>query len=137
MTVTPKQIAQHFLKRAERREQFENQLLRRAHGDLSKLVDLLAKHYDIRRIVLFGSMISGRLHSRSDIDLAVEGLSASKFFKAVGDCLSVSELPVGLVRLEDAPASLKKRIEEEGKVLYDRQGKIQQRPPTSLLRARR
>ncbi len=123
MTVSTNQIAKHFLKRTERLELMEKRLRKSAMEDLPKLVEILTRNYQVCKVILFGSLTAEKFHSRSDIDLAVEGLESRKFFKAVGDCLSISHVPVDLVRIEDASSILKKRIEEEGRILYDRKGK--------------
>ena len=83
----------------------------------------LAHSYDVSRLILFGSRARGDNHLRSDIDLAVYGLTASE----VG-CfrLDLEELPtllqfdvVGID--EDTSPALLKEIQQDGVVLYDDQ----------------
>ena len=69
------------------------------------------------RVVLFGSLASGRAGAASDIDLAVEGLPSSAYLDALGALESVLPTPVDLVRLEDASTALAARIARDGVVL--------------------
>lgn len=70
-----------------------------------------------RRIVLFGSIAQGNARAGSDVDLAVEGLSRERLFEMQADLMALFRVPVDLVRLEDAPPSLRSRIEAEGEQL--------------------
>jgi len=85
--------------------------------------DHLAKHFDVKRVYLFGSLVREIfIHSRSDIDLAVEGLASHLYFKALSALWD--KLPPGveldLVPFEDAFDSLKEKIKTQGKLLYER-----------------
>ena len=74
----------------------------------------------IRRIVLFGSVAKGQPFTElSDIDLAVETDSPAAFFKAVATALR-SDFEVDVVDPADARPVLRKAIERDGVVLYER-----------------
>jgi predicted nucleotidyltransferase len=80
----------------------------------------LMRDYDAERVYLFGSLLSDdRVHDRSDIDLAVEGLDGSLYFRALADLWKL--LPEGaeldLVPLEQAWPSMLERVKSEGIVL--------------------
>lgn len=85
--------------------------------------DHLARHFDIKRIYLFGSLAKDTfIHSRSDIDLAVEGLASHLYFKALSalwDGLP-SGVELDLVPIEDAHDTLKRQIQTQGILLYER-----------------
>jgi uncharacterized protein len=66
------------------------------------------------RVVLFGSLAAGEPGPTSDVDLAVEGLPGIEYFPALADLMGLFVAPVDLVRLEQAPPSLRERIEAEG-----------------------
>jgi len=76
----------------------------------------LKSRFGARRVVLFGSLASVEwFSSDSDVDLAVEGLEASDYWKAwrltediIGDRL------VDLIELETAGDSLKKTVQRSG-----------------------
>jgi predicted nucleotidyltransferase len=48
--------------------------------DIEKAINLL-KNEGCKNIYLFGSMVTGKIHQNSDIDIGVKGLQAEKFFK--------------------------------------------------------
>lgn len=93
------------------------------HRIAALCADHLARHFDVKRVYLFGSLVRETfIHARSDIDLAVEGLASHLYFKAISALWD--ELPPGveldLVPLEDAYDSLKEKIKTQGKLLYER-----------------
>jgi predicted nucleotidyltransferase len=49
-------------------------------NDIEKATNLL-KNEGCKTIYLFGSMVTGKIHQNSDIDIGVKGLPAEKFFK--------------------------------------------------------
>lgn len=69
------------------------------------------------RVVLFGSLAAGVPTSESDVDLAVAGLPAATYFDTLAELESLFGAPVDLVRVEEAPESLRQRIAEEGREL--------------------
>jgi predicted nucleotidyltransferase len=80
----------------------------------------LVQDYDAERVYLFGSLLSDdRVHDRSDIDLAVEGLDGDLYFRALADLWKL--LPEGaeldLVPLEQAWPTMLERVKSEGMVL--------------------
>ena len=81
---------------------------------------LLVQNYAAQRVYLFGSLLhDDRVHDRSDIDLAVEGLEGDLYFRALADLWEL--LPEGaaldLVPLEQAWPSMSERVKSEGVVL--------------------
>lgn len=81
---------------------------------------LLAEEFGVRCVYLFGSAAAGRLHARSDIDLAVVGLPPGQYFRALSRLWGL--LPAGmsldLVPWEDAQPTLRQRVLKEGILLY-------------------
>lgn len=105
-----------------RRVQADREAGDRRRGDeararLPELVRLLAERFGVHRVVLFGSLLRGRLHERSDVDLAVAGLAPERYWEALWRCEDVAGRHVDLVPLEDASGSLLERIESEGETL--------------------
>ncbi len=84
-----------------------------------RLAEILKTKFGATRVVLFGSMLSASdIHMSSDIDLAVWGLPVEKYLSALGHLLmSAKEFSVDLVRIEEAPSSLKAYILREGLTL--------------------
>jgi uncharacterized protein len=63
-----------------------------------KLIEQLAKKYQAKRVVLFGSSISSSREHR-DIDIGVEGIREKEFYVFYGDLLFALSKPVDLVDL--------------------------------------
>ena len=75
----------------------------------------LMRHYEAKKILLFGSLARGDLHIRSDIDLAVWGIPAAKFYRAVAFATGFSKTwKVDLVDGEDCSAAFSEIIQQEG-----------------------
>jgi len=47
--------------------------------DIRKALDLL-KYEGCKTVYLFGSMVTGKIHNDSDIDIGIRGLPSDKFF---------------------------------------------------------
>jgi predicted nucleotidyltransferase len=80
----------------------------------------LIQDFGASKVYLFGSLLKDdRVHDRSDIDLAVEGLEGSLYFKALRDVWKL--LPVGveldLVLLESSWPGLADWVKTEGVLL--------------------
>ena len=77
---------------------------------------LLKEDYGVNRIVLIGSLASGKgFHQRSDIDLVVWGLDEKKYYQAVGRLLGLDpEFEVDLIEAEYASPNLSRVIEQDG-----------------------
>lgn len=81
-----------------------------------KAASLLHKEFDAKKVVLFGSLaISENFTLWSDIDLAVFGVSADRFYAAVASITGLSaEFKVDLVDVETCKASLRDAIDRDG-----------------------
>lgn len=77
---------------------------------------VLRASFGARRVVLFGSIArGGNVSWRSDVDLAVWGVPADRYFVAVGRLQAIDPaVEVDVVRVEDAPPALRSVIEAEG-----------------------
>jgi predicted nucleotidyltransferase len=80
----------------------------------------LERKYNVKRVYVIGSLVKGKFHDRSDIDLVVEGLSPRLYIDALTDLydLLLPGMELNLIPFEDAFDSLKRRTVREGKVLY-------------------
>lgn len=79
----------------------------------------LRSQYRVEAVVLFGSLLQRELfHKYSDIDLAVKGLPARDYYRAVASLLTLSDaIAIDLVFFEEAPHSLQMCIDQEGIIL--------------------
>lgn len=91
-----------------------------ARARLAGVVSLLAERFGARRIILFGSLADGTFTERSDVDLAVGGLSGDWF-----EAWDAAEQALGpgfrldLVPIERARPAIRYAI-ERGEVLFGR-----------------
>ncbi|MBE3584343.1 MAG: AbrB/MazE/SpoVT family DNA-binding domain-containing protein [Limnochordaceae bacterium] len=85
------------------------------------LADVLGREFGVTKVYLFGSLVSGKVHSRSDIDLAVEGLPPALYYRACARLDHETDIPIDLVDLTRAAPTLVQRVTREGVVLYERQ----------------
>jgi len=80
---------------------------------------MLKEQFSVREVYLFGSVTGeSPWHDRSDIDIAVEGLSPQDYFRALIalDDVLPSSLGVDLITLEDALPEMAARIRGERKM---------------------
>lgn len=83
-------------------------------NDKKMIIDL-AKKYDVRAVILFGSSLEDGFSE--DIDLAVKGLDSSKFFKLYGELLKYLSKPVDLVDIS-SKSRFNDLVEKTGMVIY-------------------
>jgi len=90
---------------------------RRAKG-LRALIPEAARmvrdRFGAKRVWVFGSLATGEVHEASDVDLAVERMVAAVYFEALSSLMQHFPCDVDLVRLEEAPDSLRDRVREQG-----------------------
>jgi predicted nucleotidyltransferase len=81
-----------------------------------RAAEALKARFNVRRVLLFGSLAHEAWYaSDSDVDLAVQGLSAHDYWRAWGVIEDIiTERSVDLVDLDAAPASLRRSIERDG-----------------------
>jgi len=77
---------------------------------------LLRDQFGAERAILFGSLARrDSFHRRSDIDLAVEGISSRDFWRAWSALEALgNEIEINLVDVKDASPALRLEIEREG-----------------------
>ena len=117
MAITAADAARHLRNKAAERMRAAEQRATRLAGLAPAAAELLRSRYGARDVMLFGSLATGTFTERSDVDLAVSGVTAADYFAALADLMALFGGPVDLVRLEQAPPSLLDRIAAEGKAL--------------------
>ncbi|WP_319559819.1 nucleotidyltransferase domain-containing protein [Marispirochaeta sp.] len=85
---------------------------KRFRSDVDRAIEYL-KTAGCTEIYVFGSLSSGTVHSKSDIDIAVKGLRAEDYFSVYGELISMLDHSIDLVDLELQPAFAKILIETE------------------------
>lgn len=82
----------------------------------NRAAQLLRERYNVSRVWVFGSLLHpNHFHSRSDVDLAVEGLAVHDYWDALADVLFLDdEIAVDLVDPDTCPPAIWARVEDEG-----------------------
>lgn len=123
LNVEKKSYATYIISWKERKleEEKKRRLLQKKGFELAeKAAHFLAKRYNIKKVVLFGSLVRGRYKKDSDIDLAVEGLRKEDYIRALAEVESLVGRPIDIKPLEGCGEFFKKRVERGGKVLYEK-----------------
>lgn len=76
----------------------------------------IAQKYNVAKVYLFGSHINSARES-SDIDLAVDGIAGSDFFKFYAELIFKLSKPVDVIDLKKKSA-LNDMVKREGVILY-------------------
>jgi predicted nucleotidyltransferase len=92
---------------------------KRAFTKAKKAAVFLAKKYDVDKVVLFGSVISGTFNKASDIDIAVSGLPAEIYIRAIVELEELINANVDLKPIEECKGLIKDRI-DQGLVIYEK-----------------
>ena len=101
-----------------------------------KCAELLQTRFRAQWVIVFGSLAGdGPWHWNSDLDLAVEGLSETVWWEAIGDLekLSPGWLTIDLVRLETANPRVRARILQEKPISMDKYLALKERLEDSWL----
>jgi predicted nucleotidyltransferase len=93
-----------------------------ARRDFDRIVRHIAEIYRPMRIRQWGSLIDGdHFWERSDIDIAVEGISSAEvYFAILRDSEGMTRFPVDLVQLETIHPAFAESIRERGRIVYER-----------------
>lgn len=99
-----------------------NQRFLKAQAVLKKVVNILVEEYTVKRIILIGSLADkNRFGFHSDIDLCVEGLQDSYYFKALGELLlEAGEFNIDIIPFENTTSEMRMRIKKNGKILHEK-----------------
>lgn len=113
MPVTLDQTRAHLDRLATARRQRLDRLAKQIRARLPDAAHL-ARQQGAQQVWLFGSVVHGDLDEDSDVDLAVAGLPAHRHTTLHIALTDLLQAPVDLVRLEQAPESLRQTIERWG-----------------------
>lgn len=81
------------------------------------LIEILARKYGAKRVLLFGSSLLPSRTAR-DIDLGVSGVSAADYFTFCGELMFAAGKPVDVVDL-DKDSKFTRLIVKEGVPIYE------------------
>lgn len=108
---SPEQMAQYRAsarRRAEQRRQQQLTRCQRGQEVAKTAARILKDTWSAHKVVLFGSMLTPeKVHGRSDIDLAVWGLPAADYLKALAALLDIDpDFSIDLIEAEHASPHL-------------------------------
>ena len=122
LSLTPKEIAAYrnaaALVKPKRRESIRARRTR-AWRVAREAAQVLKTEFGAKKVVVFGSLLSPALfHDRSDVDLAVWGLTGRAYYRAVSVLMDIEpSVSVDLIAFEDARPALQAVILREGRGL--------------------
>jgi predicted nucleotidyltransferase len=122
LSLTPKEVAAYrraaALAKPKRRESIRARRTR-AWQVARKAAQVLKAEFGAKKVVVFGSLLSPALfHDRSDVDLAVWGLTGRAYYRAISALLDIEpSVSVDLIAFEDARPALQAVILREGRGL--------------------
>ena len=117
MSVTARETASYLRTREAAERESGRERAARLLGIAAAAGALLVERHGAKRVWLFGSLVAGEPTQESDVDLAVEGLLPEAYFDALAELTTLFHAPVDLVRVEEAPESLRHRVIAEGREL--------------------
>ncbi len=117
--VDPRVTAQAVLQRVRRAEAEGRQRAARVRAALPEVVRLLREEFGARRVVLFGSLLAGRLDEDSDLDLLVDGIPAERLVPATNRAWEIVGIPVDLVPADAGRPEIVARALRDGEELVE------------------
>ncbi len=87
----------------------------RARSDARRIAAFLRQH-GVSRIVGIGSAFASgrRFTSRSDIDIAVAGLPAERFFSVSAQAADLTDFELDIIPIESATEAMRRTLREDG-----------------------
>lgn len=109
-----------WAKRFEQMDEEKKAILQSLRASALAAARILVDQFQAKKVFLFGSVQTPTFfHEQSDIDLAVEGLPARKYFSALAKLIDLfGGRRIDLLPLEDMPKTIEKQIREKGELLY-------------------
>ena len=101
---------------ATRQEVLPQKRLEQAWQVARDATKLLKEQYGVKRVRVFGSLLHpDQFHTKSDIDLAVEGLAIQDYWDAVTDVLFLNnEITIDLIDPETCSPGVWAAVEQKG-----------------------
>ncbi|WP_276661818.1 nucleotidyltransferase family protein [Syntrophomonas wolfei] len=103
-----------FLQNRHKNEKARKERNEQARQKASKIAVLLKDKYQAKKVYLYGSLVWGKFHERSDIDILVVNLKGDYWKAWVEVEATADPFPFDLVCYEDAFPSLREKVLEQG-----------------------
>jgi len=120
--VDPTTARKNINRRYEAKNRRSIELFNEATKDAVTIRRLIESKYRPQRIYQWGSLLHPeRFDENSDIDFAVEGITAPEtFFSMLGDAMKLTRLPLDIVQIEKIEIEFADAIRQSGKIVYER-----------------
>lgn len=103
--------------------------------ELKRIVSVIIKEYSPEKIILFGSLVNGKVHEWSDIDLVIIKETKERFIKRPYSIHLMTDPKIGTDFIVYTPDEFKKMIDDDnyfiideilnkGEVLYERNKQV-------------
>jgi predicted nucleotidyltransferase len=99
-------------------QSYHQMLAQEAKESLVPIIDYLIQNFNIKKIILFGSLVKDNFCETSDIDLAVEGIPPEAYFPTLAKINTMSDRWIDLKPIESLDPHFLKRVLETGECLY-------------------
>ena len=98
------------------------ELWKQATKDSHKILTMLIEKYDPLRIYQWGSLLDRKkFTSKSDIDIAVEGIESTEaFFSMYKYAEKITNFSLDLIEIEKIEPEFRKIIMSKGRMVYER-----------------
>ncbi|MYG00260.1 nucleotidyltransferase domain-containing protein [Candidatus Poribacteria bacterium] len=124
--LSPEELKEYRIRLDEhfQRRKVDEALLQRAWKTAHKIASMMYKDFGATQVAVFGSLAEQvRFSKWSDIDIAVWGIPADKYFSALWQAEEIRGLfKVNLVDFENCDSLFRERIQNQ--IIYIEQGKI-------------
>lgn len=76
------------------------------------------QRFGVKKVVLFGSVLEGRMRPGSDIDIMVDHVAPEQFFRFMAELSEALDLDVDIHTM-DEDTIFTRKMQERGEVVYD------------------
>ncbi len=106
----------------------DNERLIQLNHELNRMVNILINHYNPKKIILYGSLATGKIHKYSDIDLIVVKDSDKEFYERLSEVIQLTQPNLATEILVYTPEEFdefkksifyEEEISKKGKVIFD------------------
>ena len=111
-----------YLKRMAEYEAARATLIERASSDATRIIAMIVREYRPAKVYQWGSLVhSEHFSERSDIDIAVEGMTDPRvFFEMLGAAAEMTPFAVDLVQIETIHPRYVDLILRFGRLVYEK-----------------
>ncbi|TVR61902.1 MAG: nucleotidyltransferase domain-containing protein [Spirochaetaceae bacterium] len=111
-----------YLKRRAEYEAARADLMERARSDAARIIAMIIREYRPLKVYQWGSLVqSDHFSERSDIDIAVEGITdPGVFFEMLGAAAEMTRFAVDLVQIETIHPRYADLIRRFGRLVYEK-----------------